>query len=295
MADRVARRLRGPDHRRARPRRRHPRGRHARRHPPPGGRPMSHRPTHRHADEHRGVRTSEALLVEPSALSPDPARARRPCCARASSSIFLVLVAVIVVATIKNTSFLFSGDGWRNFLLNPSILLLLAVGQARRHHHPQRRPVRRLGDGADGLPHRPAVHRPARASRSSRCFVVVPARSARVLGLVNGVLVAFFKRARAGHHARHALHLPRHHAHLGRQRPDQRRRPAPRLPRSSAPSAVLDHPGAHDRRARRPGGRRLLPLHRPRWPRALRDRLRPGRRGPLRPARTPPRARARSS
>jgi rhamnose transport system permease protein len=45
-------------------------------------------------------------------------------------SIFLVLLAVIVVTTVKNESFLFSSDGWRNFLLNPSILLLLAVGQA---------------------------------------------------------------------------------------------------------------------------------------------------------------------
>ncbi len=45
-------------------------------------------------------------------------------------SIFLVLVAVVVVATAKSHGFLFSSDGWRNFLLNPSLLLLLAVGQA---------------------------------------------------------------------------------------------------------------------------------------------------------------------
>jgi rhamnose transport system permease protein len=75
------------------------------------------------------VTTSEALLVEPSALSP----ARRVWNAFVRSrefSIFLVLVAVTIVATTKNESFLFSTDGWRNFLLNPSILLLLAVGQA---------------------------------------------------------------------------------------------------------------------------------------------------------------------
>ena len=35
-----------------------------------------------------------------------------------------------LLATTKNNGFLFSSDGWRNFLLNPSILLLLAVGQA---------------------------------------------------------------------------------------------------------------------------------------------------------------------
>ncbi|MCZ4499680.1 MAG: ATPase [Marmoricola sp.] len=45
-------------------------------------------------------------------------------------SIFLVLVTVVVVATVKRDSFVFSSDGWRNLLLNPSLLLLLAVGQA---------------------------------------------------------------------------------------------------------------------------------------------------------------------
>lgn len=73
--------------------------------------------------------TSEVLLVEPSALSP----ARRIITTVLRSrelSIFLVLIAVTVVATLKNDSFLFSSDGWRNFLVNPSLLLLLAVGQA---------------------------------------------------------------------------------------------------------------------------------------------------------------------
>ncbi|GCD89897.1 ABC transporter permease [Nocardioides sp. LS1] len=40
-----------------------------------------------------------------------------------------VLIAVIVVATAKSHTFLFSGNGWRDLLLTPSILLLLAVGQ----------------------------------------------------------------------------------------------------------------------------------------------------------------------
>jgi rhamnose transport system permease protein len=75
------------------------------------------------------VSTTEALLVEPSALSPGR-RALTTVVRSRELSIFLVLLAVIVVATIKNDSFLFSSDGWRNFLLNPSILLLLAVGQA---------------------------------------------------------------------------------------------------------------------------------------------------------------------
>ena len=40
-----------------------------------------------------------------------------------------VLVALVVVTTLRNDSFLFSSDGWRNLLLNPSMLLILAVGQ----------------------------------------------------------------------------------------------------------------------------------------------------------------------
>jgi rhamnose transport system permease protein len=45
-------------------------------------------------------------------------------------SIFLVLVLVIAAATIKTPSFLFSANSWRDLLLTPSILLLLAAGQA---------------------------------------------------------------------------------------------------------------------------------------------------------------------
>lgn len=45
-------------------------------------------------------------------------------------SILLVLLAVIAAATVKTPSFLFSGNSWRDLLLTPSILLLLAVGEA---------------------------------------------------------------------------------------------------------------------------------------------------------------------
>lgn len=44
--------------------------------------------------------------------------------------ILLALVLVIFAATIANPNFLFSSDGWRDLLLTPSILVLLAVGQA---------------------------------------------------------------------------------------------------------------------------------------------------------------------
>jgi rhamnose transport system permease protein len=45
-------------------------------------------------------------------------------------SIAVVLVAVIAAATAKTPSFLFSANSWRDLLLTPSILLILAVGQA---------------------------------------------------------------------------------------------------------------------------------------------------------------------
>ena len=82
----------------------------------------------KHADGSE-VSTSEAMLVEPSAMSP-ARRAFNTVVRSREMSIFLVLVVITVVATAKNESFLFSSDGWRNFLLNPSILVLLAVGQA---------------------------------------------------------------------------------------------------------------------------------------------------------------------
>ncbi|WP_040165888.1 ABC transporter permease [Microbacterium gorillae] len=45
-------------------------------------------------------------------------------------AILIALVLVIVAGTAKNPTFLFSPDGWRDLLLTPSILLLVAVGQA---------------------------------------------------------------------------------------------------------------------------------------------------------------------
>jgi rhamnose transport system permease protein len=44
--------------------------------------------------------------------------------------ILIALAIVIVVTTIDNPSFLFSPDGWRDLLLTPSMLVLVAVGQA---------------------------------------------------------------------------------------------------------------------------------------------------------------------
>ncbi|MGM7679357.1 ABC transporter permease [Microbacterium sp. A94] len=44
--------------------------------------------------------------------------------------ILIALALVVIAATVKNPNFLFSADGWRDLLLTPSILMLVAVGQA---------------------------------------------------------------------------------------------------------------------------------------------------------------------
>lgn len=72
--------------------------------------------------------TTETLLVEPSAISP----ARRVATGLLRSrelAVAVVLVLLVAATTVKSHSFLFSSDGWRDLLLTPSILLLLAVGQ----------------------------------------------------------------------------------------------------------------------------------------------------------------------
>ncbi|MCS0500155.1 ABC transporter permease [Protaetiibacter mangrovi] len=46
------------------------------------------------------------------------------------TGILLALVIVVAATTIKNPAFLFSTDGWRDLLLTPAILMLVAVGQA---------------------------------------------------------------------------------------------------------------------------------------------------------------------
>lgn len=45
-------------------------------------------------------------------------------------AIVLVIIAVVAVATASNRNFLFSSQGWRDLLLTPSLLMVLAVGSA---------------------------------------------------------------------------------------------------------------------------------------------------------------------
>jgi len=46
------------------------------------------------------------------------------------ASILLALAIVVLIATLRNSNFLFSPDGYRDLWLTPSLLLLVAVGQA---------------------------------------------------------------------------------------------------------------------------------------------------------------------
>jgi rhamnose transport system permease protein len=70
-----------------------------------------------------------ALTLNPSEMSP----ARRVLGGALRSreiAVAVVLVLVIAATTVKNHHFLFGSNGWRDLLLTPSILLILAVGQA---------------------------------------------------------------------------------------------------------------------------------------------------------------------
>lgn len=69
-----------------------------------------------------------ALTLNPSDISP----ARRILGGALRSreiAVAVVLVLVIAATTVKNSHFLVGANGWRDLLLTPSILLILAVGQ----------------------------------------------------------------------------------------------------------------------------------------------------------------------
>jgi rhamnose transport system permease protein len=66
--------------------------------------------------------------VEPSRVSPLRRVAGTVLRSR-EVSIAAVLLLLIVATTYKSHSFVFSHDGWRDLLLSPSLLLLLAIGE----------------------------------------------------------------------------------------------------------------------------------------------------------------------
>jgi rhamnose transport system permease protein len=71
---------------------------------------------------------SDTLLVEPSAVSPTR-RIVGGLLRSREIAVAAVLVLVIALTTIKSPNFLFSSDGWRDLLLTPALLLILAAGQ----------------------------------------------------------------------------------------------------------------------------------------------------------------------
>ncbi|WP_458115938.1 ABC transporter permease [Arthrobacter sp. D2-10] len=107
------------------------------------------------------------------------------------TGILLALIVIIVVATASNPNFLFSGDGFRDLLLTPSLLMLIAVGSAiviiTRNVDLSVGSVMGLTAYLTGrlfidLPGIPSI-----------AVFLVAIGTGAILGLINGALVAFAK------------------------------------------------------------------------------------------------------
>ena len=107
------------------------------------------------------------------------------------ASILLAVLLVVAAATIKNPNFLFSTDGYRDLWLTPSLLLLVAVGQAvvliTRNVDLSVGSILGLTAYLTGrlfidLPGLPAI-----------VVVLIAIVFGGLLGLINGALVAFAK------------------------------------------------------------------------------------------------------
>ncbi len=127
-------------------------------------------------------------LVEPSRLSPTR-RAVRTVLRSRELAIALVLLAVIAAATVANDSFLSSANSRRDLLLTPSILIVLAVGQAVVI-------ITRNVDLSVGSVLALTAYLSGRLFIAAPDLPVVVVMAAAVgagaaLGLVNGVLVGF--------------------------------------------------------------------------------------------------------
>lgn len=133
---------------------------------------------------------TDTMLVAPSRKSP-ARRAVSTVLTSRETAIALVFLLVLAAATLKNPSFLFSDNSWRDLLLTPSILILLAVGQAVVI-------ITRNVDLSVGstlaltayLTGRLFVDHPGIPLIA---VVVIGAAAGAGLGLINGLLVAFGK------------------------------------------------------------------------------------------------------
>ena len=45
------------------------------------------------------------------------------------TGIFIAFALVVLATTMKNPTFLFSADGWRDLLLTPAIVAVVAIGR----------------------------------------------------------------------------------------------------------------------------------------------------------------------
>lgn len=133
---------------------------------------------------------SDTLLVEPSAISPTKRIVGELLRSR-EIAVGAVLVLVVALTTIKNPNFLFTSNGWRDLLLTPSLLLILAVGQTvviiTRNVDLSVGSILGLTAYFTGKlfidhPGIPII-----------VVVIAGMLMGALLGLVNGVLVAFFK------------------------------------------------------------------------------------------------------
>ena len=183
------------------------------------------------------------------------------------TSILLALLLVIVVTTIKNPSFLFSADGFRDLLLDAVDPRAARRRSGDRDHHPQRRPLGRIGARPHRLPDRPLF-----IDVPDLPIVVVFARrrrcSARLLGLINGALVAFAKVPAlvitlGTLYAYRGINV----AWTGSDRINAVRHARAFL--ALGTELVPGHPVADDHRARRARGRRLVPAYTSRGGREL--------------------------
>jgi rhamnose transport system permease protein len=133
---------------------------------------------------------SDTLLVEPSAVSPAK-RITGELLRSREIAVAAVLVLVVALTTIKSPSFLFSSDGWRDLLLTPCLLLILAVGQTAVI-------ITRNVDLSVGSTLGLTAYFTGNLFSEHPgipiiVVVLLGLLLGSVLGLVNGVLVAFFK------------------------------------------------------------------------------------------------------
>ena len=105
------------------------------------------------------------------------------------TSILIALLVIIAVTTIKNPSFLFSPDGFRDLLIAPALFVVLAVGQAMviitRNVDLSVGSILGLSAYLTGVLFRDAPDLPVPV------VMLLGILFGTVLGLVNGALVAF--------------------------------------------------------------------------------------------------------